>query len=83
MTWKKVVDWQPGGIALTIDVDDEEHVWLRSIRPAGTASVEAESPSHRYSALPLAEVRLAGEGSEISTSKRQVNSYVSRRLCYM
>jgi alpha-galactosidase len=83
MAPKKVIDWQPGGIALTIDIDDEEHVWLRSVRPAGTASVEAESPSHRYSALPLAEVRLAGEGSEIGTSKRQVNSYLSRRLRYV
>jgi alpha-galactosidase len=58
-------------------------VWLRSVRLAGTASVEAESPSHRYSALPLAEVRLAGEGSEIGTSKRQINSYLSRRLRYV
>jgi alpha-galactosidase len=80
---RKVIDWQPGGIALTIDIDGEDHVWLRSVRPAGTAAADAESPSHQYPALPLAEVRLAGEGSEIGTSKRQVNSYLSRRLRYV
>lgn len=26
MKLKKAIDWQPGGIALTIDIDDEEHV---------------------------------------------------------
>ena len=83
MTLKTRIDWQPGGIALTIDIDHDEHVWLRSIRPARAVMVEAESPTHRDSALPLAEVRLAGEGSQIGTSKRQVNSYLARRLRYV
>jgi hypothetical protein len=36
----------------------------------------------RYSILPLAELRLVGEG-EVATSKRQANAYLSRRLRYV
>jgi hypothetical protein len=35
------------------------------------------------SAARYAKVRLAGEGSEVATSKRQVNAYLSRRLRYV
>lgn len=83
MTVKTLIDWQPGGISLTVDIDHEKHLSLRSVWPAGAAAMKVESSSHRNSTLPIAEVRLAGEGSQTGTSKRLVNGYIARRLCYM
>lgn len=77
---RTLVDWQPGGVSVTIDIDDEGHVFLSSVRPAGVAAVKSAS---RYSALPPAEARLAGEGGEAAESKRQANGYLSRRLQYV
>jgi len=67
-------------VGVTIDIDDEGHVFLSSVRPAGAAAVKSVS---RYSALPLAEVGLAGAGGEAATSKRQANGHLSRRLEYV
>ena len=83
MVTKTLIDWQPGSIVLKIDIDDDEHVWLRSIRQAGVATLEARSPDYRDNALPLAEVRVVGEGNEITASKRQVGGYLGRRLRYV
>jgi hypothetical protein len=78
----KLVDWQPGGIAVTIDIDEEGHVFFSLVRPIGAAP-EVCAEFSRYSALSLAEVLLPCECGEIATSKRRVNGYFSRRLRYV
>jgi hypothetical protein len=77
----KLVDWQPGGIAVTIDID-EGYVFLSLVRSVGVAPELCAGVS-RYLALSLAEVQLAGEGGEVTTSKRRVNGYFSCRLRYV
>lgn len=73
-----MIHWGTKALAVSIDVDKEGHVWLRSLRPAGAADAV-----HTASALPLVEVRIAGEGSIVTSSQRQMGSSLSRRLCYV
>ena len=82
---ERLIAWQAGGILLEIDIDKDQHVYLYSVLPATVAGAlsDWQSRTRRFSALPLAEVRLAGEGSQFTTSKRQVLGYVGQRLRYV
>ena len=75
------INWSSDTIVLTIDVPHSGTPVLRSLRPCGTELQDPE-PNHDP-AVPLAELRIAGEGNEISTSKRLMGSYLSRRLKYI
>ena len=80
-----LITWQAGGILLEIEVDKDKHVYLYSVQPTAIAGAASNSQlrTQRFSALSLAEVRLAGEGGQFMTSKRQVQSYFGQRLRYV
>ena len=80
MTGKRL-EWQAGGLRLVIDVDSDNHPRLRSIGPAGSKIIEPSGGQDP--ALPLAEVRITGEGTAIATSKRQMGAALSCRLQYV
>ena len=78
-----LITWTAGGIRLEIDIDQDEHVYLRSIQPKNATASSWQPRDSTFSALPLTEVRLAGEGSQFSTSKREVQGYLAHRLRYV
>ena len=81
MSFQPLIEWSAGALVLTIEINDEQHLRLRSVRPAGTPQPgPSDAPD---SALPLANVRASGEGREADTSKRQINGYLARRLRYV
>ena len=82
MNLTDLIRWQPGGVRVIIALDDERHAWLRAIEPANSTT-SAEVPGHADRILPLAEVRLGGEGLQSDSSKRQVGTYVGHRLRYV
>ena len=79
MDYRPLIKWQPGAVVVTITINDERHLRLSAVRPKNTQLPDELGNS----ALPLAEVRLSGEGREIDTSKRHINGYLSRRLQYV
>uniref|UniRef100_A0A060T9H5 alpha-galactosidase n=1 Tax=Blastobotrys adeninivorans TaxID=409370 RepID=A0A060T9H5_BLAAD len=81
MTVEKRIEWNTPQLCVTLDVRDDKTVWIRSVRPTGSQLCTPADPN-RDGALPLVEVRLAGEGGEIHSSKRLIGSYFSRRLKY-
>ena len=79
-----LVSWEPGPLRLEIDIDSGNHVYLRSIQPTSPADDARWQPrSTGFSALPLNEIRLTGEGSQFTTSKRQVQGYLANRFEYL
>ena len=78
---EKRLEWQAGGLRLVIDVDSDNHPRLRSIGSAGNKIIETSGGQDP--ALPLAEVRIAGEGTAIAISKRQMGAALSCRLQYV
>ena len=81
MSVKRLIEWSAGGLILIIESDDKQRLRLGSVRLVGAP--EQTQLEDLASALPLANVRLSGEGREIDTSKRQINGYLSRRLHYV
>ncbi|KAK2766755.1 hypothetical protein FQN54_006069 [Arachnomyces sp. PD_36] len=83
MSVNKTFAWNAGVVSLIFDIDEQEHVLLRSLRPSRSGPVETPS-DFRDSALPTAEIKLAGQGGvQGATTNRMVGSYVSRRLQYV
>ena len=81
MSFKPLIEWLAGALIISIHKNDEEHVRLHSVRLAG--SPQPGRSNSADSDLPLANIRLSGEGREADTSKRQINGYLSRRLRYV
>lgn len=84
---ERLISWVPGAIRVEIDIDQEKHVYLRSISPVPSPPIDhnEEHPVQTTSgsSLCLNEVRLDGEGSQFGTSKRQIESYLGQRLVYV
>lgn len=83
MSVNKSFSWNAGAVSLKFNVDEQGHVLLRSLYSSG--STPAQAPANfRESALPIVEVKLAGQGGvQGATTTRMVGSYVSRRLQYV
>lgn len=73
--------WTTEDLQLNFILDANQHIWLQSITFAKYGVVSA--PEDVNQALPLAQVRLAGEGSILGTSQRIVYSALSHRLIYV
>ncbi|KAF4963477.1 hypothetical protein FSARC_8526 [Fusarium sarcochroum] len=84
-TKQRLIHWEAGSLCVRLDIDEDQHVYLRSVGPScSTASSKNEDDSVQgESSLCLNEIRLAGEGSQFGTSKRQIESYFSQRLRYV
>ena len=81
---KLPVSWEHGQLRLELDIDTNDRVYLRSVQPTYPHNgFRWQSRTSDFSALPLNEVRLAGEGSQFTTSKRQVQGYLANRLRYV
>jgi alpha-galactosidase len=74
------INWNSGGISLVININSDGNVLLQSLQLSGSTSTHA---SNSGSALPLVEIRLAGDGSLVSSSHRQMGSPLGRRLRYV
>ena len=81
MSFKSLIEWRAGALVVSIYSNDEKHIRLHSVRSA-TAPQFGQSDAVDFD-LPLANVRLSGEGHAVDTSKRQINGYLSRRLRYV
>lgn len=79
-TW---IRWRPSGLQVDFIVDSSKHVWLQSVRPSGQAAVALPLEAELEHALPLAQIRLLGEGSTLGTSERLIFSPTSHRLVYV
>src|ERR1700753_1262106 len=70
-------------VEVVVAVDSEERVLLQDIFPARESAKPHVSKWYGASMLPLAAVRLAGEGNlDFKTSKSMAGSHVSERLRY-
>lgn len=67
--------WRPGGVDLDVSIDARP--------PAITRFALPGEPSDDGVALPLAEVRVAGEGNDIASSERLMGGGLSRRMRYL
>ena len=76
------IEWHSSGIELVIDVTGGGNVLLHALRPVGRRPADVPHADHD-AALPLVEIRLAGEGSAVSSSQRQMGSALGRRLKYV
>ncbi|KAL2107990.1 hypothetical protein VUR80DRAFT_4431 [Thermomyces stellatus] len=77
---QRLIRWDTGALRVDIDIDQDQHVLLRSVSPvSGPAANQKQEPP----SLCLNEVRIDGEGSQFGTSKRQIESYLGQRLCYV
>ncbi|CAK7235613.1 hypothetical protein SBRCBS47491_009354 [Sporothrix bragantina] len=85
VTEDKTIQWPTAGVRLTLAINDNGRVCLRSLAPQGAKQTQSESQSPYFSRaeLPLHSVRLAGEGSSMGkTAKSLVGSCISGRLRY-
>ncbi|KAJ4245554.1 hypothetical protein NW762_014063 [Fusarium torreyae] len=84
-TKQRLINWVTGNLCVKLDIDDDQHVYLRSVEPSssGVDPRSEDSPAKGASSLCLNEIRLAGEGSQFGTSKRQIESYFGQRLRYV
>ncbi|KEY66821.1 hypothetical protein S7711_10125 [Stachybotrys chartarum IBT 7711] len=82
---EEVIEWITKALRISLIVGDDRVVRLRSIQPADS-SFPVKSHSRFFNgdaSLPLAEIRLAGEGNEaFKTSKTLVGGYTSTKLKY-
>ena len=69
--------WRPGSVELVVDIDGGAPA-ITHLGLAGDPVRDA-----RAGALPLVEVRVAGEGNSIASSERLMGSGLSRRLRYV
>jgi alpha-galactosidase len=83
MSVNKSFSWHAGAVSILFDIDDQGHVLLRSLHSSRYAPIRTPT-NFRDSALPVVEVKLAGQGGiQGATTTRMVGSYVSRRLQYV
>lgn len=72
-----VITWRPGPVELVVST---------STRPPGITRFGVPGDpfgENSEAALPLAEVRLAGEGNDIASSERLMGGGLSRRMRYV
>lgn len=81
----RLITWEAGVIQVKISIDKDEKVYLRSIQPVATQvdGNKEDAVTQRNVDLCLNEIRIAGEGSQFGTSKRQIESYLGQRLRYV
>ncbi|KAH7140050.1 glycoside hydrolase superfamily [Dactylonectria estremocensis] len=81
----RLINWVAGGIRVGLDIDQEKHVYLRTISHATLPEVARndEITARDMPGLCLNEIRMPGQGSQFGTSKRQIESYLAQRLCYV
>lgn len=77
------IHWRPKGLWVDFLIDSSKHVFLQSARPEGQPAPMYSSETEREHSLPLAQIRLVGEGSVYGTSERIVYSATSARLQYV
>lgn len=77
------IHWRPKGLAVDFLIDSSKHIFLQSVRPEGQSTSTYSSETERQHSLPLAQIRLVGEGSVYGTSERLVYSATSTRLQYV
>lgn len=77
------ISWRPNGLAVDFLIDSSRHVFLQSVRPEGQDAVSYPAETEEQHSVPLAQVRLVGEGSIFGTSERIVYSATSARLQYV
>lgn len=82
MTSQKIIKLEGDALIVRLKID-EGRVFLTDIHPVGSPPEKIPSPFFACSALPLVEVRLAGEGIKTSkSSKTLIGGYVGTRLQY-
>lgn len=75
--------WNAGGLQVVVRINTDRVPHLYSILPDGCKLENATPKRFADSSLPLAQVRLVGEGNATQkTSKTLIGSYVSSRLRY-
>lgn len=77
------IHWRPKGLAVDFLIDSSKHIFLQCVRPEGQDISAYSSEIEREHSLPLAQIRLVGEGSVYGTSERLVYSATSARLQYV
>lgn len=77
------IHWRPQGLAVDFLIDSSKHIFLQSVHPEGQSNHTYSSEVEREHSLPLAQIRLVGEGSVYGTSERLVYSATSTRLQYV
>lgn len=77
------IRWRPGALDIDILIDNEGQVWMHSVRAAGAKVSTYSLETELAHALPLAQIRLVGEGSRSGTSERLAFSPLSHRLVYV
>ncbi|KAH7166552.1 putative Melibiase subfamily [Dactylonectria macrodidyma] len=82
---ERLLNWVAGGIRVELDIDQDKHVYLRTITRATTAPETAHNGEIPLDTpgLCLNEIRMPGQGSQFGTSKRQIESYLGQRLRYV
>ncbi|RDW60575.1 hypothetical protein BP6252_11958 [Coleophoma cylindrospora] len=72
------------GVHLDFVIDEDNQIWIYHIGPATSPLTDepTDLPQNLDQALPLVQIRLAGEGSILGTSQRLVYSALSHRLVY-
>lgn len=77
------INWHADGLQVLISIGSDRVPHLSSILPAGCRPKKVASKHFADFSLPLAQVRLVGEGNTThKTSKTLIGSYVSARLKY-
>ncbi|WP_222124112.1 alpha-galactosidase [Microbacterium paludicola] len=71
------IRWQPGAVEVVVRLDDGPPA-ITHVGAAGAPVSDAGG-----AALPLAEVRVAGEGNDLQSSERFMGSGLSRRMRYV
>ncbi|RDW77845.1 hypothetical protein BP5796_05697 [Coleophoma crateriformis] len=76
--------WNKEGVQIDFVIDEKKQIWIYDIGPstAQTTNDPSDLPPNLDQALPLTQIRLAGEGSVLGTSHRVVYSALSHRLLY-
>lgn len=74
---------ESNSIRVTLEIDADGVAYLREVRLRNASSQQSQSPYFSSSALPLVEVRLAGEGTKsFKSSKALVGTALGARLKY-
>lgn len=81
----RMIEWKAGALKVIFNIGDDQVVRIKSIEQQSAPSKPGHCSSFfTDSSLPLAEVRLAGEGTCLGgkTSKSLIGSYIGQRLKY-
>lgn len=77
------IHWRPRGLAVYFLIDSSKYIFLQCVRSEGQETSAYSAEIEREHSLPLAQIRLVGEGSVYGTSERLVYSATSARLQYV